>query len=251
MRRIFGIALAAILLSLCACGWEEFSAATTIETTEEFASQTTEKTYTRYVYSEVPTTAPPPIVRDENAEIGFMSWFPIGMSPKDLLKALRKHGIEIDEPDQAHYEWLERSFEFQEGFTPVHDGRWYEPVGAEFLYKARNFDLYSGLAFIFHDEDNDQLSLACVRQPEYATPEGIRIGDSREKVAAVYELGTIQGYSVPYELRPAEGDEQSVYAKAPAPYDGTWLTFRFWDRDNLDILTGWSYGCEGSWESRN
>jgi len=203
------LALAAVLLGLSACG------APAHEPTTVLAAQ---EPTTRLVAA-----------RQENADTRFMSWFPIGMSPEDLLQAAQTHGIEIEfEPDDSWHLYV---------FYP--------------RYQTANFtERFSGLSFNFSREEvpviYEGLSAVRVHEPAYATPEGIRIGDSREKVNAIYESVQVAD-NMGDQYRP----ERNLVVKAFPPYEDTWLFFAFWDDDNPDLLTGWSYGYEGFWWHRN
>jgi len=204
---------------------------TEVETTTELEETITEAT----------TTTPVSVVRDEDAQTRFMQWFPLGMSTDELLRALDSRGFTLNSaPDQTA--WLAEMGIYH----AVHDGRWHEPIGASFYYAIG--DVSSGITFQYFNEHDGRLSMVGVRESQFATPEGIRVGDSRELVAATYELFAPtyeQGFG---DMRPAQSTDWNVFTPLG---DNMWLGFAFWDNDNPNIMTGWSYGFTYFWQHRN
>lgn len=185
------------------------------------------------------TTTQPSITRQEDVETRLMQWFPLGMSTEQLLAALDARGLALNRaPDQTA--WLAELGIYH----AVYDGRWYEPIGASFYYAIGD----SSITFQYFDEHDGRLSMVSVREPRFATPEGIRVSDSRAAVAAMHELFAPEHEQGFGEMRPARLTDWNVFTPLG---DNMWLGFAFWDNNNPDILTGWSYGYTNFWQHRN
>ena len=129
----------------------------------------------------------------------------------------------------------------------MRDGRRYEPIGNEFYYSSNK------LYFHYFGMFENQLSAVRIWQPGYATPQGIRIGDSKELIAATYEL---------VMPNPTFEDEDRMDAYNPERdramtqvSEDVWLAFYFTNNSrnvyNSNFLEGWSYGVKYHWEPRN
>jgi len=92
--------------------------------------------------------------------------FPMTLTPEELLVVLKEHEMEILPPGPYVYEVGE-------------DGRMYEGAGRYFWYKCEGF------TFRFF-AGSEKMASIYVNSNKYATPEGIRVGDSRRDVFRTY-----------------------------------------------------------------
>ena len=97
--------------------------------------------------------------------------FPLTLTPEELLSVLADHEIEIILPDDPSSYYIIGE-----------DGRLYDSTLYHFWYVCE------GIEFVFCEEviDDAKMSHFEVSGDRFATPEGIRIGDSRCKVIRTY-----------------------------------------------------------------
>ena len=106
--------------------------------------------------------------------------FPLTMTPSELLEKAKELGLKINVP----YDNPDYSLEHWGIENPVYDGRWYNGSGSgSFSYR------YDEINFFF--TENGTMEGFSTKSDLFATPEGIRVGDSMLKMLRTYGISSI------------------------------------------------------------
>jgi len=99
--------------------------------------------------------------------------FPLTLTPEELLVLLKEYEIKIIGPKPGDFGYeLDRFGD---------DGRVYDGIYAHFFYRCE------GIEFVFY-ADNEKMKYFEVSGDKFATPKGIRVGDSRWTVIKKYGI---------------------------------------------------------------